>query len=93
MGRFGSDPRGQSYEGAPARFQGTHSFQGVFLITLRFTDSNIYYQKYGEFENVNLYRESLFQVLPRSNFDIHDQLDDASLTYPLDNLVLKIEIY
>lgn len=47
----------------------------------RFTDPNIYYQKYNDFKDVNLYRESLFQILPRSNFDMHDQLMQPNLTY------------
>jgi hypothetical protein len=40
---------------------------------LSFTDSNIYYQTYEQFDEVNFYRESLFQILPKSNFDLHDQ--------------------
>ena len=47
----------------------------------RFTDPNMYYQIYQNFEEVNFYRESLFQILPKSNFDMHDQLKDESIGY------------
>lgn len=57
--------------------------KGTYLsyIFHRFTDPNIYYQKYQEFDKVNLYRESLFQILPRSNFDMHDQMMQTNLRY------------
>lgn len=48
--------------------------RGTYLYICSFTDANIYYQIYNEFKDVNFYRESLFQVLPRVNFDMHDQL-------------------
>jgi hypothetical protein len=38
----------------------------------RFTDPNIYYQTFAEYKDVNFYRESLFQIIPKSNFDLHD---------------------
>lgn len=40
---------------------------------IRFTDNNVYYMNYEQFESINNYRESLFQILPRGAFDIHDE--------------------
>ena len=42
----------------------------------------MYYQTYENYDEVNFYRESLFQILPKSNFDLHDQLqNDENLKY------------
>ncbi len=56
--------------------QGLIIAKGYILSQFSFTDSNIYYQTYEKFEEVNFYRESLFQILPKSNFDLHDQYLD-----------------
>lgn len=55
--------------------------KGYLLIPHRFTDSNLYYQTYNDFEDVNFYRKSLFQILPRVNLDMHDQLLDDNTKY------------
>ena len=49
--------------------------KGTLFHYCRFTDPNIYYQKYKDFKEVNLYRESLFQICPKINFDVHDQFE------------------
>ena len=54
--------------------QGSHHIERVLLCSSSFTDPNIYYQTYKQYEDVNFYRESLFQIIPKSNFDLHDQL-------------------
>lgn len=54
--------------------QGAHHFERVQTSPFRFTDPNIYYQTYSQYDEVNFYRESLFQIIPKSNFDLHDQL-------------------
>lgn len=58
------------------------------IISKGFTDPNVYYQTYEQYDEVNFYRESLFQILPKSNFDFHDQLLlDESLSLQMkDNL-------
>ena len=72
MGRHHKNPRG---EHEPRQVsQGPHHFQRVFPRPLSFTDPNVYYQNYENYDEVNFYRESLFQMLPKSNFDLHDQL-------------------
>lgn len=38
-----------------------------------FTDSNTYFMTYENFPQINNYRESLFQILPRGALDIHDE--------------------
>ena len=48
--------------------------KGYQFLQYRFTNPNIYYQTYEQYDEVNFYRESLFQILPKSNFDFHDQL-------------------
>lgn len=56
------------------RSEGSHHFERVIRFRCRFTDPNIYYQTFEKYDEVNFYRESLFQVIPKSNFDLHDQL-------------------
>ncbi len=72
MGRYNPHPR--SEHGARQVGEGTHNFEGVQQPPLSFTDPNVYYQTYQNYDEVNFYRESLFQILPKSNFDLHDQL-------------------
>ncbi len=54
MGRRGQNPRGKPLKKEP--FEGTSPVQGVLHFLFRFTDSNIYYQRYTDFEQVNFYR-------------------------------------
>ena len=70
------------------KYKGWSSLKGTSPLILRFTDSDIYYQKFNEFSDVNFYRESLFQILPTSNFDMHDQLlrEDLSYFLPLNKV-------
>lgn len=83
LGRPHPNPRGEPDQVAPRVVKGAHHLEGVRHLPRSFTDANIYYQKYKDFDSVNFYRESLFQVMPRSNFDMHDQLADPNLTYDL----------
>lgn len=46
----------------------------------RFTDPNIYYQRYTDFNEVNWYRESLFQIIPKTSFHINDELLKENLS-------------
>ena len=45
---------------------------GGFLISKGFADTNIYFLKSGKFTQFEL-RNSLFEVLPYSSFEIHDE--------------------
>ena len=44
-----------------------------------FTDPTLYYQTYRTFKTITNYRESLFQILPKSSFDINDEMNKASV--------------
>ena len=74
MGRHHPHPRGQPQQVATGAIKRPDHVQRVTAALLSFTDSNIYYQKYSTFDTVNFYRESLFQIIPPSNFDIHDEM-------------------
>ena len=80
MGRHHPNPRCQHQPRQVS--QGPHHLQRVSPPPLSFTDPNVYYQTYENYDEVNFYRESLFQILPKSNFDLHDQLmNDENLKY------------
>jgi inositol 1,4,5-triphosphate receptor type 1/inositol 1,4,5-triphosphate receptor type 3 len=51
------------------------------LLAKGFTDSNVYYETYQRFASLNNYRESLFQILPRGSFEIHDEFQKATTSY------------
>lgn len=72
MGRYNKNPRSKYH--ILREHKGSHNIQGVKVLSCRFTDPNVYYQTYEKYDEVNFYRESLFQILPKSNFDLHDQL-------------------
>ena len=48
------------------------------LITSKsYIDPTLYFQTYNSFKSIPNYRESLFEILPMSSFDINDELNNA----------------
>jgi hypothetical protein len=48
------------------------------LITSKsYIDPTLYFQTYSSFKTIPNYRESLFEILPMSSFDINDELNNA----------------
>lgn len=72
MGRYYPSARGE--HSAREGGEGTDHLEGVVPSLCSFTDPNIYYQTFTNYDEVNFYRESLFQIIPKSNFDLHDTL-------------------
>lgn len=72
--------------GDVVRIHGIHAknkdMEGI-LISKGFTDPFVYYLKCNSLEEVQHYRESLFQVLPSSTFHVHDELLKEDITYNL----------
>lgn len=63
------------------RVHGNYQDSKKGLLTAKgFTDSNVYYLTYQNFSILNNYRESLFQVLPRGSFEIHDEFQKETTT-------------
>lgn len=48
------------------------STKGI-IISKGFLQKSVFYQQYKLFSKINNYRESLFQVLPKGSFEIHDE--------------------
>ena len=57
--------------GLSNQFKSKDKDDGI-LLSKGFTDPFVYYLKCTSLEEVQHYRESLFQILPSSTFHIHD---------------------
>jgi hypothetical protein len=57
------------------RIHGNEAGDKRGLITVKgFTDLDAMYIVFDKFRNINVYRQGLFQILPRGVFEIHDEV-------------------